>query len=147
MDSTIREILKEKGAEVWFVAPTTTVFETLHLLSEKEIGAVVVMESDKLVGIFSERDYVRQAVKDVGTIKHHPVAEYMTRDVVTITPEQTVKDAMVYMTAHHIRHLPVVENEKVIGIITIGDVVKTVISDQTQMLEEMENFISGRYGR
>jgi CBS domain-containing protein len=147
MDSTIREILKGKGTEVWFVAPTTTVFETLHLLSEKDIGAVVVMETDKLVGIFSERDYVRQAVKDVGTIKHRPVADFMTREVVTIAPEQTVKDAMLYMTAHHIRHLPVIENEKLIGIITIGDVVKTVISDQSQMLEEMENFISGRYGR
>ena len=147
MDSTVRQILKEKGSEVWSVAPTTTVFDTLHLLSDKDIGAVVVMDKGKLVGIFSERDYVRQAEKDVSTIKYHPVSDYMTREVVTITPEETVQDCMLYMTAHRIRHLPVVEAEKLVGIITIGDVVKTVISDQSQLLEEMENFISGRYGR
>ena len=147
MDSTVRQILKEKGSEVWSVAPTTTVFDTLHLLSDKDIGAVVVMDKGKLVGIFSERDYVRQAVKDVSTIKYNPVSDYMTREVVTITPEETVKVCMLYMTAHRIRHLPVVEDEKLVGIITIGDVVKTVISDQSQLLEEMENFISGRYGR
>lgn len=147
MDSTVRQILKEKGDVVWSVAPTTTVFETLHLLADKDIGAVVVMDKDKLVGIFSERDYVRQAIRDVETIKHRPVADFMTRDVVTITPEETVQDCMLYMTAHRIRHLPVVEDEKLVGIITIGDVVKTVISDQSQLLEEMENFISGRYGR
>lgn len=147
MDSTVRQILKDKGSEVWSVAPTTTVFDTLHLLADKDIGAVVVMDNGKLVGIFSERDYVRQAVKDVSTIKYHPVSDYMTREVVTITPEETVKDCMLYMTAHRIRHLPVMEDEKLVGIITIGDVVKTVISDQSQLLEEMENFISGRYGR
>ncbi|MHB0988631.1 MAG: CBS domain-containing protein [Bellilinea sp.] len=147
MDSTVRQILKEKGSEVWSVAPTTTVFDTLHLLSDKDIGAVVVLDNGKLVGIFSERDYVRQTVKDVTTIKYHSVSDYMTREVVTITPEETVKDCMLYMTAHRIRHLPVVEDEKLVGIITIGDVVKTVISDQLQLLEEMENFISGRYGR
>jgi len=147
MDSTVRQILKEKGGEVWSVTPATTIFETLRLMTDKDIGAVVVVDGGKLVGIFSERDYVRQAVKDVETIKHRPVSDFMTPKVVTITPEETVKDCMLYMTAGHIRHLPVVEGEKLIGIITIGDVVKTIISDQTQQLEEMENYISGRYGR
>ena len=148
MDSTVMQILKEKGSQVWSVKPDMPVFDTLRVLSEKDIGAVVVVNDEgKLVGIFSERDYVRQAVKDIETIKHRPVSEFMTRNVVTIRPEETVKDCMLMMTAHHIRHLPVVENEKLVGIITIGDVVKQVISDQSKLLEEMENYISGRYNR
>lgn len=147
MDSTVRQILKAKGSDVWSVTPATTVFETLKLMGQKDVGAVVVVDNGKLVGIFSERDYARQAMKDVETIKHRPVSDFMTHNVVTVTPEETVKDCMLYMTAGHLRHLPVLDGEKLIGIITIGDVVKTVISDQTQQLEEMENYISGRYGR
>lgn len=147
MDSTVRQILKAKGSDVWSVTPATTVFDTLKLMDEKDVGAVVVLEGEKLVGIFSERDYARHAVKNHETIKHRPVSDYMTHGVVTVTPDETVKDCMLKMTAGHLRHLPVLDGEKLVGIITIGDVVKTVISDQTQQLEEMENFISGRYGR
>lgn len=147
MNSTVQEIIKAKGSGVWSVPSNTTVFDTLKLLSEKDIGAVLVIDDGKLVGIFSERDYARQAAKDVASIKFHPIADYMTKDVITIKPEETVHDCMKMMTAHYIRHLPVVDGDKVVGIITIGDVVKQVIADQTQLLEELENFISGRYGR
>ncbi len=147
MESTVRQILQEKGGEVWSVSPETTVFETLQLLTDKDIGAVVVSDAGRLVGIFSERDYVRQAVKDIETIKHKPVSLFMTREVFTIKPDETVKDCMLIMTARHIRHLPVMDGDNLVGIITIGDVVKQVISDQTKLLEEMENYISGRYGR
>lgn len=147
MDSTVRQILQDKGGEVWWVSPETTVFDTLRILTDKDIGAVVVMDGGRLVGIFSERDYVRQAVKDIETIKHKPVSLFMTREVFTIKPDETVNDCMLIMTARHIRHLPVLDGETLVGIITIGDVVKQVISDQSKLLEEMENYISGRYGR
>jgi CBS domain-containing protein len=147
MISTVRQILQYKSSEVWSVTPETTIFEALQLMAEKDIGAVLVMKDDELVGIFSERDYARQAVLHKETIKYLPVKELMTREVFRVSPEQTVQDCMVLMTAHHFRHLPVVENGKVIGIITIGDVVKSVIADQNLLLEEMQNYISGRYGR
>lgn len=147
MNSTVKEILMAKGSEVWSVTSNTTVFDTLKMLSEKDIGAVLVIDEGKLVGIFSERDYARQAATDVSTIKFHPVSDYMTRDVISIKPDETVHECMLMMTAHYIRHLPVIDGDKVLGIITIGDVVKQVIADQTQLLEELENFISGRYGR
>lgn len=147
MDSTVRQILHTKGSEVWSVLPDTTVFEALLFMAEKDIGAVVVVDGGKLVGIFSERDYARQAVRQKETLNMLPVSTFMTRDVITVTPEQSVKDCMVMMTARHIRHLPVIEADAVIGMITIGDVVKTIIADQALILEEMENYISGRYGR
>jgi CBS domain-containing protein len=147
MISTVRQILQFKSSDVWSVHPDTTIFEALQLMAEKDIGAVVVMKDDELVGIFSERDYSRQAVLHKQTIKYLPVKELMTREVFRVSPDQTVQDCMVLMTAHHFRHLPVVEGGKLIGIITIGDVVKSVIADQNILLEEMQNYISGRYGR
>ncbi len=147
MITTVRQILQYKSLEVWSVNPDTTIFEALQLMSEKDVGAVVVMKDNDLVGIFSERDYARQAVLHKETIKYLPVKELMTTEVFRVSPDQTVQDCMVLMTAHHFRHLPVMENGKLIGIITIGDVVKSVITDQNILLEEMQNYISGRYGR
>ncbi len=146
MESTVRQILKAKGGQVWSVGPETTVMEALELMAEKDIGAVVVVQDGKMTGIFSERDYARQAVRQKETLNLLPVSTFMTRDVITVTPEQSVKECMLLMTSRHIRHLPVIENEQLTGMITIGDVVKTIISDQALLLEEMENFISGRYG-
>lgn len=147
MESTVRQVLQNKGNQVWCVSPETTVMEALELMAEKDIGAVPVVKEGKLVGIFSERDYARQAVRQRETLNLLPVSTFMTSDVVTVTPSQTVKDCMILMTARRIRHLPVVENDQLIGIITIGDVVKAIISDQALLLEEMEKFISGRYIR
>ncbi len=147
MESTVRQVLQNKGNQVWCVSPETTVMKALELMAEKDIGAVPVVKEGKLVGIFSERDYARQAVRQRETLNLLPVSTFMTSDVVTVTPSQTVKDCMILMTARRIRHLPVVENDQLIGIITIGDVVKAIISDQALLLEEMEKFISGRYIR
>ncbi len=147
MNTTVRQILKFKSKEVWSVNPDTTIFDALLLMKEKDIGAVVVLDGDALVGIFSERDYARQAVMHKETIKYLPVKELMSREVFHVSPDQTVQDCMVLMTAYHFRHLPVVEKEKLIGIITIGDVVKSVIEDQNLLLEKMQDYISGRYGR
>lgn len=147
MESTVRQILKSKGSQVWSVSPDTTVMEALELMAEKDIGAIPVVKEGKLVGIFSERDYARQAVRQRETLNLLPVSTFMTTDVITVSPTQTVKDCMILMTARRIRHLPVIENENMVGIITIGDVVKTIISDQALLLEELEKYISGRYIR
>jgi len=147
MESTVRQILQTKGTQVWSVLPESTVMEALELMAEKDIGAVPVVKEGKLVGIFSERDYARQAVRQRETLNLLPVSTFMITDVITVSPTQTVKDCMILMTARRIRHLPVIENENLIGIITIGDVVKTIISDQALLLEELEKYISGRYIR
>lgn len=147
MESTVRQILQIKGSQIWSVSPESTVMEALELMAEKDIGAVPVIKEGKLVGIFSERDYARQAVRQRETLNLLPVSTFMTTDVITVSPTQTVKDCMILMTARRIRHLPVIENENLIGIITIGDVVKAIISDQALLLEELEKYISGRYIR
>ncbi len=147
MNSTVKQILDKKGNAVWYVSPETTINDALLIMAEKDIGAILVMEKGELVGIFSERDYARHAVSQKTTLNSLPVSTYMTHTVITTTLDQSVNECMIIMTRHHIRHLPVVNNGEVIGIITIGDVVKTVITDQSLLLEEMENYISGRYGR
>jgi len=146
MQSSVKQILQSKGTDVWSVNPETTVYDALSLMAEKDIGAVVVLEQGNLVGIFSERDYVRLAVRQKETLNRLPVRTFMTRDVITVAPDQSVSDCMLLMTNRHVRHLPVIENDLLVGMVTIGDVVKTMISDQALMLEEMENYISGRYG-
>jgi len=146
MQSSVKQILQSKGTDVWSVNPETTVYDALSLMAEKDIGAVVVLEQGNLVGIFSERDYVRLAVRQKETLNRLPVRTFMTRDVITVAPDQSVSDCMLLMTNRRIRHLPVIENDLLVGMVTIGDVVKTMISDQALMLEEMENYISGRYG-
>jgi len=148
MISTVRQILQSKSPEIWSVSPDATVLDALKLMAEKDIGAVLVTEDDRLVGIFSERDYARK----VPLMGHSPektrVSELMTRDLYCVGPTQTVQECMALMTAKRIRHLPVLEEGRLIGIVTIGDVVKAVISDQARLLEEMEHYISGTgYGR
>lgn len=148
MISTVRQILQNKSPEVWSVSPETTVLDALKLMAEKDIGAVLVMDGEKLVGVFSERDYARKVPLLGHSAEATQVKELMTPDVYCVGPHQTVQECMALMTAKRIRHLPVVENNKVIGIVTIGDVVKAVISDQALLLEEMEHYISGTgYGR
>ena len=147
MNSTVKQILDKKGGAVWYVSPDTTINDALMVMAEKDIGAILVMENGNLVGIFSERDYARHAVGQKETLNALPVSTFMTHSVITTSLDQSVNECMIIMTRHHIRHLPVVDNDKVIGIVTIGDVVKTVITDQSLLLEEMENYISGRYGR
>ena len=147
MNSTVKQILDQKGKAIWLVTPETTIHEALLVMSEKDIGAVMVVEKGKLVGIFSERDYTRHSTNRIPSMDSLPVSTLMSHPVITTSLNQTVEECMVIMTQHHIRHIPVIDQEEIVGIVTIGDVVKAIIADQSLLLEEMENYISGRYGR
>ena len=138
----VRDLLAYKGGQIWSVSPNATVFETLQLMAEHEIGAVLVMEGTKTVGIISERDYARQVILKGKASRDTPVREVMTARVVYVRPEQTVDDCMALMTDKRIRHLPVVEDGAVIGVLSIGDVVKAMISEKEFLIEQLENYIS-----
>ena len=140
---SVRDLLRLKGDAVWYVTPDTTVIEALHQLAQKDIGALLVLEDDQIAGIISERDVVRRIAKMDEFAVDHPVSAFMTEAVVTIHPNQTIEDCMQLMTDEHIRHLPVVEDEKVVGVISIGDVVKAFITSQEFMIEQLRKFIDG----
>lgn len=138
----VRELIEHKGSAVWSVEPAVTVFETLQLMADKGIGAVLVFEGDRLVGMFSERDYARQVILKGKASKDTPVRDVMTSRVTYIRPEQTVDDCMALMTDKHVRHLPVVDQDKVVGVVSIGDVVKAIISEKQFIIEQLENYIT-----
>lgn len=142
--STVRDLLKVKGNEVWSVSPETSVLDTLRMMAEKEVGALVVLDAGQIVGIISERDFARSIAKTEQCILDTTVMDYMTKKVVTIGPDQTVDDCMQMMTKGRIRHLPVVEGKKLIGLISIGDVVKEIISSKESTIDNLENYIEGR---
>lgn len=142
--TTVRDLLKVKGNAVWSVPPDTTVFETLELMSDRNIGAVLVMEGAVLIGIVSERDYARKVEMEGRSARDTTVREIMTRRVLTVQPDQTVEDCMALMTEHRMRHLPVMQNGRVLGLISIGDVVKAIISEQEFMIGQLETYIMGR---
>lgn len=141
---TVKDILKMKGGEIFSVSPETTVYEALKVMSEKNIGSVLVLNQRKQVsGIFSERDIVRGMAKKDIDIKTTPVKSLMTKKVLNVGENYTVEECMALMTEKRIRHLPVVENGKLSGIISIGDVVKAVIFDQRIVIDQLEQYISG----
>lgn len=140
---TIRELLNDKGAQVWSISPTKTVYDALSLMAEKNIGAVLVMENDRLLGILSERDYTREVVLQGRTARDTGVIEMMTSRPVCVGPEQTVEDGMALMTDKRVRHLPVVEEGRVVGLLSIGDAVKSTISEQKFIIKQLEQYISG----
>ena len=141
---TVMQILQAKGDEVWTIGPQVTVFEALKLMAEKEIGALLVVDAGKVVGIFSERDYARKVILKSRSSKDTPVRKIMTERVITVDPDTTVEVCMGLMTDRHIRHLPVMDDDKLIGVISIGDVVKAIISEQSYLIEHLENYIVGR---
>ena len=142
---TVSYILKSKGSDVASVTPDTMVRDALRIMAEKNIGAIVVMNNDKLVGIFSERDYARKIILKDKSSKTTPISEIMTsEELVTVKPGTSIDDCMVLMTDRRIRHLPVVENEKLLGVISIGDLVKHIIEDQKITIENLQNYISGQ---
>jgi CBS domain-containing protein len=143
--TSVKQILSEKGHEVWSTSPDTTVFEALEFMSDKGVGALVVLEDLKVVGVFSERDYARKVILEGKSSKDLPVKGIMTRRVVCVKPENTTEECMALMTDKHIRHLPVVEEDELVGIISIGDVVKAIISQQEFVIEQLENYITGAY--
>ena len=140
---TVRQLLQSKGSESWSVTPDTLVYDALSLMAEKNIGAILVMEGGRLVGILSERDYARKVVLHGKSSKEIPVREIMTARVVYVQPDQTVEDCMALMTDKRVRHLPVLDGERVVGVISIGDVVKSIISEQSFMIEQLEHYIAG----
>ncbi len=141
---TVRDLLKTKGNEIWFVQPADPVLKALDLMAEKDIGALMVMDQAKLKGIVSERDFVRSIAESEKCLIDAEVQKYMTKVVITVEPEQTIDDCMQLMTDNHIRHLPVIENSQTIGIISIGDVVKAIISSKESTIHSLENYIEGR---
>ena len=141
----IRSVLKHKGGNVWTVPPSASVYDAIAMMGEKQVGALLVMEDAKLVGILSERDYARKIILKGRSSKDTPVSEIMTSPVRYVTPEETVDECMRIMTANRVRHLPVVENEMVVGIISIGDLVKWIISAQADTIHQMHSYITGKY--
>lgn len=141
--TTIGSILEQKGRTVHSVAPEASVYEALKLMAEVNVGALPVLESDKLIGIVSERDYARKIVLVGRTSPDTPVRDIMSTSVVCTSPERTVKDCMAIMTKRGIRHLPVLDHKRVVGIVSIGDLVKTIIKDQEYVIEQLEHYIQG----
>jgi len=141
---TVKQLIQAKGNAVWSITPDSTVYEALKLLAEKEVGALLVLENERLAGIISERDYARKVILKGKNSMDTPVREIMTSKVVTVRPDQTIDDCMSLMTENRIRHLPVVEGDRLVGVISIGDVVKAIISQQEFVIEQLENYIIGR---
>ncbi len=139
---TVRQIVDRKP-EVYWVDPGTSVFEALSLMAEKNVGALVVLDHDQLVGIFSERDYARKIILQGKSSRDTPVREIMSTQVVCVAPQRSAEECMSLMTDKRVRHLPVMENGSVVGVISIGDVVKAVLRDQRFQIEQLEGFIKG----
>ncbi len=145
---TVRDILSTKGNNIWSVSPDATMLAALKTMAEKNVGALLVKAGDKMVGIVSERDIARGIANTGGFKPDAPVREFMTEEVYTVPLDMSTDKCMQMMTQLHIRHLPVCDQENMIGIISIGDVVKSVISDQESTIEDLQNYIMGRgYGR
>lgn len=140
--TTLKALLAKKPVEVSTVSPDATVFEALELMAEKDIGAVVVTEGDKVVGMFSERDYARRCFLLDRRSKETRVADLMVTEVATVKPEETIQRCMEIFTAGRFRHLPVVENGSLVGLISIGDAVKEVITDQAFHIDQLKNYIT-----
>jgi len=142
--ATVKNLLLQKGHEVWSVHVHETVRKTLELMEEKNIGAVLVMDDQKIEGIFSERDYARHVARRENLLLDEHVHEFMTHAVYYVSPQQTVEEVMALMTSKKIRHLPVMENEELVGLISIGDVVKQILEDKETTIVGLENYILWR---
>ncbi len=140
----VKNLLGNKGKTVWSVAPTTKTIDALKLLSEKDIGALLVMDGIKLVGIISERDFARRLAKSGLCDVNQPVQEVMITNVYYANLDNTTEECMKLMSDKHIRHLPIIEKGKVVGMITIGDIVKEIIDNQKSTIKSLENYITGQ---
>lgn len=138
---TVREILKKKGSDIYSISPQATVYEALQVMADKNIGAVLVIEKGKLVGILSERDYARKVILKGKASKETTVADLMTKNVLYVSPDKNVEDCMFLMTTKNIRHLPVIEDDRLIGIISINDVVKIIIAEQKFAIDTLEKYM------
>jgi CBS domain-containing protein len=139
--ATVRDFLKVKGHQVWSVSPSTSLRAALLIMAKQKIGALLVLEDNRVVGIFSERDYARAAVEMSPLNIDTPVGELMTSPVYYVTPLQSADEVMALMTAKHIRHLPVIEEDKLVGVISVGDVVKSIIHEKEEVIKDLEDTI------
>ena len=139
----VSQLLAGKGHDVWSVAPDTTVFDALQLMADRKVGALLVLEEGSLVGVFSERDYARKVILKGKSSKDTPVRDIMSLRIVSVRPDQSIEECMSLMTEKRVRHLPVMDSEKLIGIISIGDAVKAVIAEQEEVIEQLEQYIAG----
>lgn len=140
--NTVRGLIDRKGSHVWSVAPDDSVLDAIRLMAEKGIGAVLVLDRDTLVGIMSERDYARQVILKGRASRNTPVRDIMTANVVSITPADRVEDCLALMTNRRIRHLPVLEDRRVVGIVSIGDLVRVIIDEQRSTIEQLTAYVT-----
>jgi len=145
MVETVRSILKTKGNSIWSLSPDATVFDAIALMAEKGVGALMVLSQDKLEGIISERDYARKVILKGHSSKEMRVDEIMTRSVITVTCEHTVAECMRIMTDHRVRHLPVMDGDRLAGVVSIGDIVRAIISAQADTIKHLSSYIAGNY--
>ena len=141
----IDTLLKDKGKDIWSIGPQESAFKALETMAQRNVGALLVIDKGKLVGIFSERDYARKVILKGKSSKDTTVGELMTPDVFYASPENTLQETMALMTAKHIRHMPVLKDDRLIGMVTLGDVVKQIISEQKFTIKELGKYISGGY--
>jgi len=145
---SVREVLKAKVKEVWSILPHASVYDALKLMGEKQIGALMVIDDkSKVAGIISERDYARKVILKGKSSKETKVEEIMTpaSEMFAVKPENTVEECMILMTGKHVRHLPVFEKSQFLGVVSIGDVVKSIISEQESLIEQLSGYIAGKY--
>jgi CBS domain-containing protein len=145
--TTVQRLLQGKGSDVWSIGPDASVYDAMRLMAEKNVGALMVVDDDQLVGIISERDYAREVVLKDRSSRETPVGAIMTRKVLYVRPEQTTDACMALMTERHLRHLPVLEAGRLVGVISMRDVVKDVISEKEFLIEQLENYIADRWVR
>ncbi len=141
MKNLVSQILKTKGNKIWSIAPQETAYKALQLMSEKNLGALLVIDKGKVVGLFSERDYARKVILKGKSSKTTTVSELMTKEVLYVDPGTSVEDCMALMTEKRVRHLPVMEKKQLVGVVTLGDVVKQLIADQKFEIKELERYI------
>lgn len=142
---TVKQMLEAKGHEVWTISPEATVYEALKIMADKDIGALIVVKNGQVAGIISERDYARKVMLKGKSSLETPVKDIMSSEVYYVGPEVTAEECMALMTEKRIRHLPVIENGKLTGVISIGDAVKSIISTQKVTIEHLQNYIMGKY--
>ncbi len=143
MSTTIGTLLRQKPRHLWFTTPSATVYQSIEMMADKQVGALLVMEDDELVGVVSERDYARKVILQGRSSRDTPVADIMRSPALPVSPQHTVADCMRLMTDHRIRHLPVVEAGRVTGMISIGDLVNWTIVEQEKTIRHLEAYITG----